>query len=77
LQNFHILGALFETLICESKRNKRYDSTGLLSDKWQLTYIEVLYTGGGVHPTGSTVTRGVASSLQIYDLVLNTIAAIS
>jgi hypothetical protein len=26
------------TLKCGSKRDERYDSTGLLSDKWQLIY---------------------------------------
>ncbi len=33
-------------------------------------YIQVLYTGGGVHPTGRTVTMDVASSPQtsLYEI---------
>jgi hypothetical protein len=49
--------------ICGSKRDERYDSTGLLSDRYQLIYRYckkvVEYT-----PTGLTVSRGVASSPQ-------------
>jgi hypothetical protein len=37
-----------QTRRCGSKHNKRYDSTGLLSDKYVAAYIQVLYTGGGV-----------------------------
>ncbi len=53
-------------LPCGCKRNKRYDSTGLLSDKWQLIYrycTRVMdYTPTGLTPL--TVSRDVASSPQ-------------
>jgi hypothetical protein len=38
---------------CGRRRNKRYDSTGLLTlDSYIAAYIQVQYRDIGVHPTG-------------------------
>ncbi len=42
----------------EGRHKKRYDCTGLLLNTYIAAYIQVLYKGDAVHPTGLTVNQG-------------------